>query len=55
MLAEKRTPRFMQDRLYSYLEPSNHFDIDRQLRGVSMTPIAAPAPMTTPPAAGGTA
>lgn len=55
MLAEKRTPRFMQDRLNSYLEPSNHFDIDRQLRGVSMTPIAAPAPVTTPPAASGTA
>lgn len=32
MLAEKKTPRFMQDRLNSYLEPANHFDIDRQLR-----------------------
>lgn len=33
MLAEKKTPRFMQDRLNSFLEPVNHFDIDRQLRG----------------------
>ena len=32
MLAEKKTPRFMQDRLNSFLEPQNHFDIDRQLR-----------------------
>jgi len=32
MLAEKKTPRFMQDRLNSYLEPAQHFDIDRQLR-----------------------
>jgi len=32
MLAEKKSPRFMQDRLNSYLEPVNHFDIDRQLR-----------------------
>lgn len=35
MLAEKKSPRYMQDRLNSYLEPVNHFDIDRQLRGVS--------------------
>lgn len=33
MLAEKKTPRFMQDRLNSFLEPEHHFDIDRQLRG----------------------
>lgn len=33
MLAEKKTPRFMQDRLNSFLEPQHHFDIDRQLRG----------------------
>ncbi len=33
MLADKKSPRFMQDRLNSYLEPENHFDIDRQLRG----------------------
>lgn len=33
MLAEKKTPRFMQDRLNSFLEPKNHFNIDRQLRG----------------------
>lgn len=32
MLAEKRSPRFMQDRLNSFLEPKNHFNIDKQLR-----------------------
>lgn len=32
MLADKKSPRFMQDRLNSYLEPLHHFDIDRQLR-----------------------
>ncbi len=40
MLAEKRTPRYMQDRLNSFLEPEHHFDIDRQLR---VAPAAAPA------------
>ena len=35
MLAEKKSPRFMQDRLNSFLEPENHFNIDRQLRGVA--------------------
>lgn len=33
MLAEKRSPRFMQDRLNSFLDPTIHFDIDKQLRG----------------------
>lgn len=32
MLADKKSPRYMQDRLNSFLEPVNHFDIDRQLR-----------------------
>jgi len=40
MLADKKTPRFMQDRLNSYLEPENHFDIDRQLRAGNVTPIS---------------
>jgi chemotaxis protein MotA len=40
MLAEKKSPRFMQDRLNSFLEPKNHFNIDRQLR--------MPAPPTKP-------
>lgn len=31
MLAEKRTPRFMQDRLNSFLHPTTHFNIDKQL------------------------
>ncbi|MES2984238.1 MAG: MotA/TolQ/ExbB proton channel family protein [Pseudomonadota bacterium] len=45
MLAEKKSPRFMQDRLNSFLEPQNHFNIDRQLRNAA----AAAAP--TKPAA----
>lgn len=32
MLAEKKSPRFMQDHLNSFLDPSIHFDIDRQMR-----------------------
>ena len=32
MLAEKKSPRYMQDRLNSFLEPKNHFNIDKQLR-----------------------
>lgn len=37
MLAEKRSPRYMQDRLNSFLEPKNHFNIDRQLREAAST------------------
>jgi chemotaxis protein MotA len=43
MLAEKRTPRYMQDCLNSYLEPENHFDIDRQLRIQTPAPAAPSA------------
>jgi chemotaxis protein MotA len=47
MLAEKKTPRFMQDRLNSFLEPQNHFNIDKQLRGsvtsAGAAPLAVPA------------
>ncbi len=32
MLSEKKSPRFMQDRLNSFLDPSNHFSIDRQIK-----------------------
>lgn len=31
MLAEKRGPRFMQDRLNSYLDPDRHFSIDTDM------------------------
>ncbi|MBX9726131.1 MAG: MotA/TolQ/ExbB proton channel family protein [Rickettsiales bacterium] len=44
MLAEKKTPRFMQDRLNSFLEPQNHFNIDKQLRGAAAAVAAAKAP-----------
>lgn len=32
MLSEKKSPRFMQDRLNSFLDPSIHFNIDTQMR-----------------------
>lgn len=32
LLAEKQSPRFMQDRLNSFLEPSIHFNLDEQLK-----------------------
>jgi chemotaxis protein MotA len=32
LLAEKQTPRYMQDRLNSFLEPSIHFNLDAQLK-----------------------
>ncbi|MGB1540069.1 MAG: motility protein A [Rickettsiales bacterium] len=32
MLAEKRGPRYMQDRLNGFLDPAIHFDIDKQIR-----------------------
>jgi hypothetical protein len=41
MLAEKKSPRYMQDRLNSFLEPRNHFDIERQLRGLAIAANSA--------------
>lgn len=35
MLAEKRSPRYMQDRLNAFLHPANHFNLDKQLRGAA--------------------
>lgn len=32
LLAEKQTPRFMQDRLNSFLDPDIHFNLDAQLK-----------------------
>lgn len=32
MLAEKKGPRYMQDRLNSYLDPEIHFNIDKQIK-----------------------
>lgn len=32
LLAEKQNPRFMQDKLNSFLDPEIHFNIDKQLR-----------------------
>ncbi len=34
LLAEKQSPRYMQDKLNSFLEPSIHFDIDAQIKHV---------------------
>ena len=36
MLADKKSPRYMQDRLNSFLEPHNHFNIDKQIRTPTM-------------------
>ena len=44
LLAAKRSPRYMQDRLNSYLDPTIHFNLDKQLRGMPQ-----PAPTTAPP------
>lgn len=32
LLAEKQSPRYMQDKLNSFLEPSIHFNLDEQLK-----------------------
>ncbi|MFZ4125481.1 MAG: motility protein A [Rickettsiales bacterium] len=36
LLADKRSPRYMQDRLNSYLDPAIHFNIDKQMRGAAV-------------------
>lgn len=38
MLAERKSPRYMQDRLNSFLAPGRHFNIDAQVR--SLKPAA---------------
>ena len=32
LLAERRSPRYIQDKMNSFLDPALHFDIDRMLR-----------------------
>ena len=32
LLAEKRSPRFIQDRMNSFLDPTNRFNIDQQMK-----------------------
>ena len=34
LLAERRPPRYIQDMMNSYLDPSIHFDIDQQQRAL---------------------
>ncbi len=34
MLAEKKGPHYMQDRLNSFLDPENHFNISKQIKNV---------------------
>ncbi len=34
LLAEKQTPRYMQDKLNSFLDPAIHFNLDEQLKDV---------------------
>lgn len=38
LLAERKSPRYIQDRMNSYLDPALHFDIDRQMR---VPPVAS--------------
>jgi chemotaxis protein MotA len=33
LLAERRNPRYIQDRMNSFLDPALHFDIDKMARG----------------------
>src|SRR5262249_15562217 len=42
LLAEKQSPRYMQDKLNSYLDPTIHFDLDQQIKRPPV--VAAPAP-----------
>jgi chemotaxis protein MotA len=46
LLAEKQSPRYMQDRLNSFLEPSIHFNIDEQLKRGDRNPREAAAAET---------
>lgn len=41
MLAANTSPRLMQDRLNSYLDPALHFDLDLEMRRAATTPQAA--------------
>jgi chemotaxis protein MotA len=42
LLAEKQSPRYMQDRLNSFLEPGIHFNLDEQLKKTDLrSPTAA--------------
>lgn len=55
LLAEKQSPRYMQDRLNSFLDPNIHFDLDAHLKSPSSTvtsdgyipPEIAATPMRT--------
>ncbi len=46
LLAERKSPRYIQDRMNSHLDPALHFDIDRQMR---MPPAAAKAEIRATP------
>lgn len=43
LLAEKQSPRYMQDKLNSFLEPSIHFSIDDQLKRPAAPPTGEAA------------
>lgn len=43
MIAEKQSPRFMQDKLNSFLDPNMHFDIDTHLKNAQGAAPAATA------------
>ncbi|MBT4463958.1 MAG: hypothetical protein HOC60_04675 [Rhodospirillaceae bacterium] len=32
LLADRKSPRYIQDKMYSYLDPAIHFNIDKMKR-----------------------
>ena len=51
MLADKASPRVIQDHMNSYLDPTIRYDIDRQLKGrPGGKPAGAPAKVKAKPA-----
>lgn len=49
LLAEKQSPRYMQDKLNSFLDPAIHFNLDAQLKGAAAS-TSSHAPHSNTPA-----
>jgi chemotaxis protein MotA len=47
LLAEKQSPRYMQDKLNSFLDPAIHFNLDTQLKSLGI-PKAVPTVTSSP-------
>lgn len=52
LLAEKQSPRYMQDKLNSFLDPAIHFNLDTQLRSMGVSQAAPASKSATMPATG---